>query len=196
MTAEKRDDMEHGSNSKQRALVTGASSGIGEAYARRLAQDGCDLLLVARRAERLGVLADQLSRAHGIQAVPLPADLATDAGIGAVERAVSDGPPLAWLIGCAGFGTRGRFVDVAPDQVRRMVRLHIEANVRLVRSALPGMIALRRGAVVMVSSLSAFLTTAEYVSYSASKAYLNMLVLGTDLKTAMARLNLPAVERA
>jgi short-subunit dehydrogenase len=163
---------------KGRALVSGASSGIGEAWARRLARDGFDLVLVARRAARLGSLAEQLARAHGVRVELLPADLATDAGVAAVERAIASGPPLAALVCAAGFGTRGKFAELSPEKVTRMVRLHVEANARLVRAALPGMTGSGYGEVILVSSLSAFATTSEYVTYSATKACLNMLALG------------------
>ena len=163
---------------KARALVTGASSGIGESYARRLARDGCDLVLVARRAERLQALAKELSATHGVRAEAIAADLSTEAGIAEVERAIVEGAALDWLVSSAGFGTRGLFAQVDADKVGRQARLHVEANARLVRAALPGMIERRHGRVVIVSSLSAFMTTSHYVTYSASKAYLNMFAQG------------------
>jgi uncharacterized protein len=167
-----------GAATQGRALVSGASSGIGEAFARRLARDGHDLVLVARRGGRLEALAGQLARAHAVRVQTLAADLATDEGVAAVERVIADGPPLAALVCSAGFGTRGRFSEVAPEKVTRMVRLHVEANARLVRAALPGMTASGHGAVILVSSLSAFATNARYVTYSATKACLNMLARG------------------
>jgi hypothetical protein len=166
------------STAKGRALVSGASSGIGAAWARRLARDGYDLVLVARRADRLESLAEQLARAHAVDVEVLSTDLATDAGVGEVERVIGAGPALAWLVCAAGFGTRGKFADVAPAKVTRMVRLHVEANARLVRAALPGMTAAGYGAIILVSSLSAFETSSEYVTYSATKACINMLALG------------------
>jgi uncharacterized protein len=170
--------MDAGASTQGRALVSGASSGIGEAYARRLGRDGHDLVLVARRADRLETLAEQLARAHGVRVRILPADLATDEGVAAVERVIAEGPPLAALVCAAGFGTRGRFREVAPEKVTRMVRLHVEANARLVRAALPGMTASGHGAVILLSSLSAFQTSSQYVTYSATKACINMLARG------------------
>lgn len=172
--------MAHGNGTttqRKRAVVTGASSGIGEAYARRLARDGCDVVLLARRAEKLSKLAEELSDAHGVRVEPVSADLSTDEGLAAAEEAVARGP-LEWLVSSAGFATRGHLATVAPEKVARQVRLHVEANARLVRAALPGMLSARTGSIVVVSSLSAFLTTEHYVTYSASKAYLNMFVLG------------------
>jgi len=160
------------------ALVTGASSGIGEAYARRLAREGVDLILVARRSRLIESLADELQSAHAVNVEALTTDLATEEGIASIEDKISDGPPLSWLISSAGFGTRGRFVDVQKMKIIHMNRLHVEANARLVKASLPGMLENRFGHIVMVSSLSAFLTTAEYVNYSATKAYVNMFALG------------------
>ncbi|MGC4120966.1 MAG: SDR family NAD(P)-dependent oxidoreductase [Myxococcales bacterium] len=164
-------------SSGRRALVTGASSGIGEAYARRLAKDGNDLVLVARRAEKLASLAQELERAHGVKVEAVSADLSTDEGMEAAEKVIDAGP-LDWLVSSAGFATRGHLVSVAPEKIARQVRLHVEANARMVRRVLPGMVERKRGSLVVVSSLSAFLTTEHYVTYSASKAYLNMFVLG------------------
>ncbi len=160
------------------ALVTGASSGIGEAYARRLAHEGFDLILVARRNRLIESLADELQKTYDIKAETLAADLATEEGIASVEDRIAKGRPLSWLISSAGFGTRGRFVDVPKMKTIQMTRLHVEANARLVKASLPGMLDNHLGRIVLVSSLSAFLTTAEYVNYSATKAYLNMFVLG------------------
>lgn len=162
---------------RRRALVTGASSGIGEAYARRLAREGHDLLLVARRADRLAALAEALAPT-GVRVETVAADLSTDAGVVAVEAVLRAGGPLDWFVSSAGFGTRGHFAEIPAEKTVRMVRLHVEANVRLARAALPGMLAQKRGTVVLVSSLSAFLTTSHYVTYSATKAYLNMFALG------------------
>lgn len=163
---------------RERAIVTGASSGIGKAYGQRLARKGLDLLLIARRKDRIETLARDLANTYKIRAEPLAADLATDKGITAVQTAINEGPPGSWLICAAGFGTRGHFVNVDTQQVIRMTRLHVEANARLVRAALPEMLRTRQGRIVLLSSLSSFLTTAEYVNYSATKAYINMFARG------------------
>lgn len=160
------------------AAITGASSGIGAAFARRLASDGHDLLLVARRRERLAALARELGERHGIAAAVLAEDLATTAGIDRVGAALADGPAPAFLVHSAGFGTRALFAELEPGTPQAMNLLHVVAPVQLVRAALPRMLAAGRGRILLVSSLGGFFTTARYTTYSATKAYLNMFVEG------------------
>jgi hypothetical protein len=160
------------------ALITGASSGIGAAFARRLAADGHDLLLVARRAARLAELAAELHARHAVAAAALPADLSTLDGIDSVRRRIIDGPPLALLVNSAGFGTRGLFVEVEEQRTQAMVQLQAVAPVQLTRAALPAMLAAGRGRIILVSSLGGFFTTARYVTYSATKACINTFCEG------------------
>jgi len=163
---------------RQTALITGASSGIGEAFARRLAADGISLVITARREKRLRALADEIKESRDVKVEIIPADLAVDEGLKTLEARITDGPPIDMLINCAGFGTRGHLVDLAPDKISTMISLHTMAPSRLTRAALPGMIDRDHGAIIAVSSLGAFLTTAEYVTYSATKAYLNSFYTG------------------
>jgi len=160
------------------ALVTGASSGIGEAFARRLASDGYDLVLAARRRTRLEELAADLEAAFGATSCVVEADLSRDAGIGLVEAAVEAGPAPGVFVGSAGFGTRGLFAEIDAATTQRMITLHVIANMRLARAVMPGMIAKRRGRIIIVSSLGAFFTTSRYVTYASSKACLNMFCEG------------------
>ena len=154
------------------ALVTGASSGIGAEFARALAAEGYDLVLVARRRERLEVLAAELKAAHGIDAEVLVADLADDADIARVEQRVAALDRLDLLVNNAGFGTEGRFAEIDLDRQLDMITVHVVATVRLVHAALPGMIARNRGGIVNVASLLGFLATPGSVTYCATKACL------------------------
>lgn len=160
------------------AVITGASGGIGAAFARRLAGEGFNLVLAARRKDLLAALARELEGACGVRATVIAADLATDTGIGKLEAAIARDRSIAMLVNCAGFGTRGHFAAQDPATLGKMVRLHVMATVRLTRAALPRMIGNRRGAVINVSSLGAFFTTSHYVMYSATKAFINMFTLG------------------
>jgi short-subunit dehydrogenase len=154
-------------------LITGASSGIGEAFARRLAAGGFDLALVARREDRLKALAAELGAAHGIQAEAVPADLAKDEDVGRVARYIEAHPDLTLLINNAGFGLHGRFVDTDLERQLDMIRVHVIASVTLTRAALPGMIGRGGGAIINVSSIAAFFPSGGGANYSASKIYLN-----------------------
>ena len=160
------------------ALITGASSGIGAAYARRMAAEGINLIITARRDELLKKLADELSEKYGVVVEVIAADLATEEGISRLEKRTTGGPPVDILVNCAGFGTRGHLVTMAPEKITAMVNVHNLAPGRLTRAALPGMIDRNWGTIIMVASLGAFLTTAEYVVYSATKAFLTSFCTG------------------
>jgi hypothetical protein len=160
------------------AVITGASSGIGEAFARRLAREGYNLLLIARRKDLLMKLALDLENSQHVTASVIAADLATDEGVRKVERRISGDDSIEVLVNNAGFGTRGFFAEVKTEKSEAMVYLHTMAVVRLTRAALPNMISNRRGYILQVSSIGAFLTTAHYVVYSATKAFINMFVQG------------------
>ena len=157
------------------ALITGASAGIGAAYARALAARDHDLILVARREDRLRELAGTLLAAHQMHAEVLPADLATDVGIGAVEARIASTPDLSLLVNNAGFGINASFAaSDRADQVA-MVRVQTEAPVRLMHAALPVMEARGGGGMINVSSIAAFLTRGGgSPTYSASKNFLNV----------------------
>lgn len=155
------------------ALVTGASSGLGAAFARKLAARGYDLLLVARRLERLESLVLELGRKHGARCHTLAADLATDAGVKAVEDRMAALDRLDLLVNNAGFGTRGRFFEVGIDTQDAMHRLHVLATMRLMHAALKKMTPLNRGAVINVSSVAGFWESPGSASYSATKGWMN-----------------------
>ena len=137
------------------ALVTGASAGIGQSFAEALAREGHDLIVVARRRDRLQSLAERLAAKHKSDVQVLVADLATDAGIEAVAaRAAST--PLDVVINNAGFGGYRPFVEIDPKVADDLIAVHIRAVVRVTRAALSGMVQRERGGIVNVASLLAF----------------------------------------
>jgi short-subunit dehydrogenase len=154
------------------ALITGASSGIGAAFARRLAADGYDLTLVARREERLAVLAGELGEHYGAVVQCLLADLSESAALEQVEQRVAALPELDLLINNAGFGTRGSFAESDVRRQSQMIQLHVVASTRLTHAALPGMVARRHGGIINVASLAAFIALPGDAVYNATKAYL------------------------
>jgi short-subunit dehydrogenase len=160
------------------ALITGASSGIGATFARRLAARGYDLVLVARRLDRLEQQANAIQAAHSVQAEILAADLTRDTDLKMVEDRIAAAPNLEFLINNAGFGIVGRFFSVPLDGQDQMHRLHVLAPMRLMHAALQGMVARGRGNIVNVSSVSGFGQNPGSVSYSATKTWMSSFTEG------------------
>lgn len=166
------------------ALITGASSGIGAAFARQLAAKGYNLLLAARRAERLAALAGELEQAHAINAEIQVVDLADPAAVEGLARRVAQLETLTLLVNNAGFGTTGPFVQNTPAGQLDMVQVHVLAAVRLTRAALPGMIARGRGGIINVSSMAGFVPMPGNVTYCATKAYLTSFSQALQIELA------------
>ncbi len=164
------------------ALITGASSGIGATFARALAARRFDLVLVARRRERLEQLAAELAAARNVNAEVLAADLADDAQRAAVEDRAASDPDLELLVNNAGFGTRGRFweADLAGQDL--MHRVHVLATMRLTHAALRNMVPRGRGAVINVSSVAGFMQSPGNVSYHGTKCWMNSFTEGIHLE--------------
>ncbi len=141
-------------STRQLALVTGASSGIGLAYAQALARRGCDLILVGRRRDRLDGLAAEL-RGHGARAEIVVADLGRSEGIADIEALCRD-RALDLLVNNAGVGHYMRFAELPPDRLEELLQVNTVAVVKLARAALGGMLSRRQGAIINVSSLLAF----------------------------------------
>ena len=135
------------------ALITGASSGIGAALAERLAHDGRDLVIVARRRERLEALASRLQAAAGVTVDVLTADLTEPPQLQRVIERLHDDERIDLLVNNAGFGGYGPFAELEPDFADRLIGVHVRAPMRLTRAVLPGMLTRGRGAVVNVASL-------------------------------------------
>jgi short-subunit dehydrogenase len=153
-------------------VVTGASSGIGRAFAESLASRGHALVLVARREDRLRELARRLAEEHGVDARVVVADLATEAGLAACRAAISAGPePPDVVVLNAGFGSRGRFWELERERETAMVRLNCLAVVDLAAHVLPGMVARGRGALLVVSSAAAWQPVPFMATYAATKAF-------------------------
>lgn len=162
---------------RPRALVTGASSGIGSAFAERLAVEGYDLILVARRRERLDALASRLRQA-GVEVEVIAADLADPVALRSIETRVAADDSLALLVNNAGFGGYGAFVEADPALLERQIAVHLTATMRLTRAALPAMIARGAGAIVNVASTFAFsssirMPARKRANYVATKAFIN-----------------------
>jgi uncharacterized protein len=160
------------------AMVTGASSGIGEAFAERLARDGYDVIVVARRRDRLEALAKRLGEQTGRRIEVLASDLTDPEQLRSAELAIEE-QALDLLVNCAGFGGYMPFAELPPDRAEELIRLHIVAITRLTRAALPAMIGRGHGAIVNVSSLLAFSASVpspplpQRAVYAGAKSYIN-----------------------
>jgi len=159
------------------ALITGASSGIGETMAMHLSKAGSEVVLVARRRDRLDAVAAAIG-ARGGRAEVIVADLAETADLRRVEaRLADDKRPVDLLVNNAGFGTHGPFASLPVDEEEQELRLNALAPVRLTRAALPGMIRRRRGGIINVSSLAGLQPIPYWATYSATKSYLTTFSL-------------------
>ncbi|GAB4577461.1 MAG: SDR family oxidoreductase [Anaerolineales bacterium] len=154
------------------ALITGASSGLGAAFARKLASQGYGLVLVARREKRLVQLATILQRQYPIHVEVLVADLAQAADFERVEKRIAELTNLELLVNNAGFGVPGKFAEVPLNRTLEMIDVHVGASTRLSRAALPGMIVRGGGGIINVASIGAFIPRPQDAVYCATKAYL------------------------
>ncbi|WP_412067140.1 SDR family NAD(P)-dependent oxidoreductase [Rubrivirga sp. IMCC43871] len=153
------------------ALVTGASSGIGADMARQLGAGGAHVVLVARSADALAAVADEIRGAGG-EATVVPADLdPRDAPSALVARLEAEGLEVDVLVNNAGFGVQGPFLDASAEQAEGMVGLNVTALTSLTRRLLPGMVARGRGGVLNVASVAAFVPAPSFAVYAATKSY-------------------------
>jgi short-subunit dehydrogenase len=158
--------------SGQWALVTGASSGLGEQFARQLAGRGLSLVLSARSAGPLEEIAARLSSEHGVGTRIVTADLATPQGADALIAGVEKlAVPIEHVIGNAGYGSHGLFAELDGARERAMVRLNCESIVAIAHAFLPAMIERKRGGVLHVASTAAFQPAAHFATYAATKAF-------------------------
>ena len=152
------------------ALITGATAGLGAEFARQLAQQGHNVVLVARDEERLRSRAAELENNYGVRTEVLAADLADDGGVAAVVERLSDPErPVEILVNNAGIGLLRSFADNDIAEEKRHLKLHVETAMELTHAALQGMLERRSGRVINVASVAAFLPRE---TYSAAKAWL------------------------
>jgi short-subunit dehydrogenase len=171
---------------KRVALISGASSGIGAAFARALAARGYALVLVARRRDRLEELARELRHNGGAAVEILVADLARDEDLEAIAQKIASENQLELLVNNAGFGALGDYHEADLARQMEMHRVHVLATVRLTHAALRGLVSRGRGGVINVSSVAAFARMPGHASYNASKAWMNAFTecLHLELKSA------------
>ncbi|WP_199315041.1 SDR family NAD(P)-dependent oxidoreductase [Streptomyces cadmiisoli] len=176
------------------ALITGASAGLGEEFARQWAERGADVVLVARRLDRLTALADTLERTYGVTATPLAADLARPGAGSALRTELQQrGITVQTLINNAGFGSHGAFLEQDPDEITRMIQVNVGAVADLTRTFLPDLAADGRGALVTVASTAAYQPTPAMAVYGATKAFVLSLTEALAYETRHSSLRVLAV---
>jgi len=159
------------------AVVTGASSGIGEAFARQLASKGFDLVLVARRADLLEALAAALSERHGVKCDAVPLDF-VDAGSGAALDAATASRDVGLFVASAGFGTSGTFLENDLSDELRMIDVNCRAAAEQTHRFGKRFVERGRGGIILMSSLVAFQGVPRAANYAATKAYIQVLAEG------------------
>ncbi len=169
------------------AVITGASSGIGAEFAKQLAARGCDLLMVARRLDRLEELGAKLSERYGVSAEALAANLAKDDELARVEDRLRSASNLRFLVNNAGFGARGYFWKTPIESHDLMHRVHVMATMRLSHAALGNLVTQNAGAVINVSSIAGFTLSAGGLSYCATKTWMTNFTEGLAVDLTAAR---------
>ena len=155
---------------RPRALITGASAGIGQGFAKELAKRGYDVVLVARRKDRLDQLAADIAANGDATADVLAADLAAEDGVALVEQRLRSGD-IDVLVNNAGFGTVGEFGDLPLDKELEELDVNVRALMRLTHAALSSMLPRKRGSIVNVASTAAFQAIPYNATYAATKAF-------------------------
>lgn len=166
------------------ALITGASTGIGATYARKLAAAGHDLILVARDAQRLATLASEVSAAHGVKAEVLKADLTNRAELALVEQRLKDDAAISVLVNNAGMSVAGAFLEVDIDKVETMVSLNVISVLRLAHAAARAFAARKAGTIINLASVLALAPEMFGGPYSGTKAFVLNLTISLQRELA------------
>ncbi|MEX3975869.1 SDR family NAD(P)-dependent oxidoreductase [Paraburkholderia caribensis] len=166
------------------ALITGASSGIGSVYARRLAARGHDLVLVARATERLNALATELCQSHGVAIEVITADLIDGAQLEPVLQRLRSAPPIDILVNNAGAGLIGDFAAADPMEMHKLLQLNVLAPTLLASAVIGGMVERGSGSIINIASVLALLPEYAHGIYAATKSY--VLTLSQSLAAEVA----------
>jgi uncharacterized protein len=180
-------------SSKPVALVTGASAGIGAVYAERLAARGYDLILVARRTDRLQALSDKIAAARGTKVEIVEADLTKDADVTRVEQVIRDNPAIALLVNNAGNSTLAPVAKTSEQNAAAMVALNVTGLTRLTHAILPAFLARNEGAIINVASVLSFHALPISAIYSGTKGYVMNFSRGLQQELADTNVRLQLV---
>lgn len=166
------------------AVITGASAGIGATFARKLAARGYDLLLIARREDRLRSLANEMSEVYHVHTDFMTADLADPRDVELVAQRVQSAPQLGLMVNNAGFGLHGLFFEADIEGQAAMHQVHVMATMRLTHAALKNLVARGAGGVINVASVAGFAPAPGSVSYNATKAWMINFTEGIAMELA------------
>jgi uncharacterized protein len=155
------------------ALVTGATSGIGAAFAKKLAALGYDLIITGRRKEIINALAEEIVKNSSVKVEVVIAELADDNELESLARKAAAAENIDMLVNNAGFSTINLFHEETYASQEQMVRVHVLASMRLIHAVLPNMLKRKKGAIINVSSVRAFAAGKYATTYSGTKALLN-----------------------
>ena len=154
----------------QWAIITGASSGIGKAFAYDVANQGMNVILVSNEKEQLDTICTEISEKFGVKALPCCVDLANQSCINDIAK-LADRKEIGLLVNDASYGIHGKFAETPVEDYYNLINVNVNAYVTLTHKFLPQMISRKKGAVIMVSSLNAFSPIAESAIYTATKAF-------------------------
>lgn len=181
------------STASSTALITGASSGIGAVYADRLAAQGYNLILVARRADRLQALAQQLTERFAVTVTLLVADLSAEAGINAVENELHNNEAITLLVNNAGAAHMASFLDSNAQAHQDIITLNITALTRLSLAALPRFKARNAGTIINIASTLSIHARGETALYSGTKAFVLNFSRGLQAEFAQSGVRIQVV---
>lgn len=182
-----------GSSSKPVAVVTGASAGIGAVYAERLAARGYDLVLIARRADRLQALSAKLSAVHGVKVDLVEADLTKEADLARVEQVLKTNAAVSLLVNNAGSATLTSVAKTSEAQAEAMIALNITALTRLTQAILPAFLARNEGAIINIASVLSIHSLPVSAIYSGTKGYVMNFSRGLQQELAETKIRLQLV---
>lgn len=181
------------SQSPKTALITGASSGIGAVYADRLAARGYDLILVARRADRLEALCAQIAKAHGVKAEPVVADLTNDQDVARVEALLATRGDVQVLVNNAGIARLATAAQTSTSDAQTQIALNITALTRLTQAAVPVFVARKQGLIINIASALAVHSLPISAIYSGTKAFVLQYSRGLQQELAETGVNVQLV---
>ncbi len=171
------------------AIITGASSGIGADYARYLASLGYNLIITARRKNKLLHLSNEITKTYNVTVEIEPLDIGNKTDLFILYKKINQLKNIEVLVHAAGFSTTGFFEQSDPEIMEQQIYLHDISATLLTRAVLPEMTNRNKGYIILISSMASFMTTLDFTLYSSTKLFLNMLatglrdeLAGTDVK--------------